>query len=260
MLNSEQKKKISNLVEVSLDRAESIWSVVDGDITLAESISTEAMVFDSALTVSSMIPSHPLVNENNPIIDEFIACVVDMRESSKHLLCSLSKKTAKVSELKRVYYETSALLPAIAQTIEFSNGKVTEYLGDGVLALFQVPATEGRADAIYSAHNAAKNCLSDTRQIINDALSMRYNLPPINIGAGMAFSKAIVSLVGLGEDKQAKVIGSCVYYAAKLSGGVNEIYADEKLKSIWPKSKGGTLVFKQKNIKGVSGYLLAKEN
>lgn len=259
MLNSQQKIIISKLVNDSLDRAESIWSVVDGDINLSESISTESMVYDSAEVVKSMIPNYPFVTEGKPVIDDFIACVVDMRESSKHLLCSLSLKTAKVSQLKRVYYETSALLPAIAKTIEFSGGTVTEYLGDGVLALFQLPSTEEKADVIYAAHDAAKNCISDTRNIINEALSLRYQLPPINIGVGMAFSKAIVSLVGLEGSKHAKVIGSCVYYAAKLSGGVNEIYSDEKLRCIWPKSHGGTLVFRPKNVKGVDGYLLAKE-
>jgi len=49
---------------------------------------------------------------------------------------AVSSKTSKVSQLQRIFYETSALLPAMAKLIFFENGSVTEYLGDGVLGLF----------------------------------------------------------------------------------------------------------------------------
>jgi hypothetical protein len=59
----------------------------------------------------------------------------------------------------------------------------------------------------------------------------------------MAFSKAIVTLVGTEGNYHAKALGECIYRASKLSKGNNEIYIDERLKLIWPSEEGGILNF-----------------
>ena len=59
----------------------------------------------------------------------------------------------------------------------------------------------------------------------------------------MAYSKAIVTIVGREPNIHPKAIGECVYRASKLSDGKNQIRIDDRLKFLWPKSKGGKLKF-----------------
>lgn len=203
----------------------------------------------------SNIPGHDWVSDDRPLVDTFIAAVVDMRDSSKHLLQAISQKDAKVSQLQRVFYETSALLPAMAQTLKYQQGQVTEYLGDGVLALFRVEPGEEK-NTIYKAHWASQDCIGEARTIVNKELARRYSLPPLDLGVGLSCSKAIVTLVGLDGDKHPKAIGECVYRAAKLSKGKNEVYVDAWLRQTWPRGNGGIWGFLEKHLRGEPGYLV----
>jgi class 3 adenylate cyclase len=253
MLDTEQKREIAALIENRLNEAEEIWNQV-GDKMLKK-----AMVMDEGLKARadsepSRIPGHRVVTDRQPKVDQFIALVADMRDSSKHLQQAIGKP-ATVSMLERVFYETSALLPALAQTIQFEEGSVTEYLGDGVLSLFQVDPNE-REQCIRAAYRAARNCVDDTRGILNAALGKRYNLPPIELGVGLAWSNAVVTLIGLDDDKHPKAFGECVYRATKLSNGRNEIHVDQFAYEFWPTSNGGKLRFTQKKFSDVDGYLV----
>lgn len=251
-----EKDIVRQIVKDELNKAEAIWEKRG---SIFES-SSEALNFSVHVakreTVPSSIPGHPLVDDTDNPVDTFIALVVDMRDSSKHLLCAISPKKANVSQLQRIYYETSALLPALEQTIIFEKGSVTEYLGDGILGFFRVDET-CEHEAIYAAHRAAKGCINSTRTIVNEELYARYNLPELNIGIGMAASKALVTLVGLKNQRHAKAFGECVFRATKLSSGVNQIHIDTKLEHMWPVSQnGGTLRFTSKSMNGVDGYLI----
>ncbi|QSV45295.1 hypothetical protein [Geobacter benzoatilyticus] len=252
MLSAEKKVILNELVCDCLDEAESIWEEV-GPKVLKKAM---AAMYESAEV--SQIPGHPIVESGKPKVDTFIAMAVDMRDSTNHLMCAISSKNAKISQLQRIFYETSALLPAMAKLIMFEDGSVTEYLGDGVLGLFRV--SEKNTDAIYSANKASRNCLYAVSDIINPILYERYCLPPLAIGIGLAISKAVVTLVGTDDYKQPKAFGECVFRATKLSGGNNEIITDEALKNAWPSSKTGTLKFLKRNIKNIDGYLLYKDS
>lgn len=256
MLTSSEKDELRLIINSSLDKAEKQWREGGHLLKANRELSIESMhesVMDSA--EPSKIPGHEMVRDDETVIDEFIAFVADMRDSSKHLMCAMSPKNADVSGLQRVYYETSALLPSLAYAVNKEDGSVTEYLGDGILALFRLDP-EDKSEAIYAAHRAAKNAIGDARNIINEILSERYRLPPINLGVGLAVSKALITLVGLAPDKHPKAFGECVFRATKLSGGKNEVVSDENLKAIWPSSKGGTLQFHRKNVKNIDGYII----
>ncbi|GAB6059284.1 hypothetical protein JCM31598_24010 [Desulfonatronum parangueonense] len=190
-----------------------------------------------------------------PKVDTFIALVADMRDSSNHLLQAISDKKAKVSQLQRVFYETSALLPALAKTVADHNGKVTEYLGDGILALFKVNEKD-RRNSITSSYYAAKKCMEVNQDVVNKVILERYKLPPLSIGIGLAMSKAVITLVGLKNFSQPKVLGECVYRASKLSSGQNKIYVDTFLHESWPTSKGGKLKFQRVKRSDVDGYMI----
>ncbi|QSX38275.1 hypothetical protein [Shewanella sedimentimangrovi] len=256
-MNNEKKSILRKLICDSLDDAENIWEKEGSKLVVAnESFRSESYDIQKSASVTSFIPGYPIVRTDTNEVASFIALVADMRNSSRHLLCDISTKKAKVSMLQRVYYETSALLPALAKTISFEGGAVTEYLGDGVLAFFKVDETDA-SQSIYAAHRAAKNCINTCRLIVSEILHERYELPELDIGVGLASSKALITLVGLDGAKQAKAFGECVFRATKLSGGTNVIYVDTKLEAMWPTSStGGGLRFKRKELNGVDGFLI----
>ncbi|PNQ55595.1 adenylate/guanylate cyclase domain-containing protein [Vibrio sagamiensis] len=256
MLTSSEKDDLRLIIYSSLDKAEKQWKEGGHLLKANRELGLETMhesVMDSA--EPSKIPGHSIVRDGETVIDEFVAFVADMRESSKHLMCAISPKNADVSGLQRVYYETSALLPSLAYVVSKEEGSVTEYLGDGVLALFRLDP-ENKAQSIYASHRAAKNAIGDARDVINEVLFERYRLPPIDVGVGLAVSKTLITLVGLAPDKQPKAFGECVFRATKLSGGKNEVISDENLKAIWPSSKGGTLKFRRKSVNKIDGYVI----
>ncbi len=209
------------------------------------------------------IPGHPYLGEDQYKSDDFIAMMIDMRDSTKHLRQSIGKP-AKVSQMERVFYEVSGLLPALAKIIEYEEGAVTEYLGDGLLALFQFSEdndNDKKKEIIYSASIAARDCISMVRGILNPILEGRYYLPPIQIGVGVAFSKAIITRFGLPPNTQVKVIGQCIYFASRLSKGRDEIIVHEWLENIWPSTKDGRIRFSLREFenKTIKGYLLEEK-
>lgn len=257
MLTPTQEALVKSTVNDALNRAEYHWKNGGHKLAANRAIVEDALSKSFEDHEPSKIPGHELVQDSETVIDEFIAFVADMRQSSNHLMCAISEKKADVSGLQRVYYETSALLPALGLAVKFEEGSVTEYLGDGLLALFKVDSSD-KSEAIYAAHRAAKNSINDIRSIVNETLHERYRLPGVDLGVGLSLSQTLVTLVGLPGEKHPKAFGECVFRATKLSGGINEIISDENLKAAWPSKKGGTLAFKAKQVKGENGYVLAR--
>lgn len=256
MLSQDQKIEVQEVVNKSLNEAEHHWK--NGGHKIVAMASFKDYLHESFESAEdSRIPGHETVRSDETVIDEFIALVADMRNSSRHLMCAVSEKKSAVSGLKRVYYETSALLPALALGISYEGGNVTEYLGDGVLALFKVNQNN-KNKTIYSSYNAAKHCVNDIRLIVNSVLKERYGLEKINIGVGLSISKCLVTLIGLPNDKHPKAFGECVFRATKLSGGVNTVICDNNLRYMWPSKEGGTIKFKNRTLNNVSGCEIFK--
>jgi class 3 adenylate cyclase len=252
-MKPEQMKNIRDVISESLDHAEATWKSIGSHFV-------KLTVMDSAMESieSSKIPGHLWVSDGIPNVDEFIAMVVDMRNSTDHL--NTVRNNEKIENgFQRVYYETSALLPAISKIVSFEGGVVTEYLGDGALILFQVDSSD-KQKTIRKASKAARYCIEEMRDEINNQLNSRYSLDAIDLGVGLSISKAMVTLVGEKENRQAKAIGQCVWDATKLSCGRNKINISESLYTSWPSSKGGKLEFKKHTMKrGLVGYQLDKK-
>lgn len=246
-LTTEQAYKVRKFISEGLDRAESNWDKV-GHLLKSESMSMEGYAMDS---VPSEIPGHPFVATADPQVDEFIALVVDMRNSTKRL--KTLENGPKVQGLQRIYYETSALLPGVASVCGLKNGSVTEYLGDGALILFGVDK-KSRASSVRGAYQAAVNCIKDMRKIMNEELYERYRLPSVDLGAGLAMSHALVTVVGIPGKYHPKAIGSCVWEASKLCDGTNVIHVSKGVRKAWPPTKGGRLSFKPLGYKHVDGF------
>lgn len=230
--------EIKNIVIKELEKAENIWKDVKDDI-----LEKGVKMFDSVTEsyTPSLIPGFPLLKNGEGKVGEFIAMVLDIRNSSSHLLQAISNKTG-VSQLERVFYETTAINTIGLITVNEHNGKITEFLGDGFLAIFNA---ENKSD-VHKPNNAAEKCLRLVKNIINPILKERYDLPELTVGIGLAYSKAIVTVIGLNDDLFPKAIGECIYRASKLSKGKNEILYDIAIKNFWPTSNGGLVSFSEK--------------
>lgn len=239
-MNEQEKNEVRQAAIDGLQRAIDNWKQVGHLLRKAmilDSISNEAYA-----STESNIPGHPFIEEGRPEVDEFVALVIDMRKSSDRLK-SREQFPGLQDGFHRVYYETSALLPALAKTALQKGGHVTEYLGDGVLILFKVNV-ENRVETVRKAYRAAANCIETCRDIVNNLLFEHFNLPPLHIGAGLSMSQALVTLVGIPGNMQPKAIGQCVWEASKLSDGYNKVHIAKTLREAWPPVKGGTLRFK----------------
>lgn len=257
-MNDNDIALIKKLVKDSLDQAEKHWRDGGYQLIAESSLSVESASLNAMDSAPSRIPGYEIVKDGETIVDEFIAIVIDMRGSTDHLLNA--DNNCSLDGIQRVFYETSALLPALEKTINVYNGGVTEYLGDGVLGFFKRDEDDPKK-AIYNAYDAAKSCLSITLDIVNKELKERYNLIPLVIGVGMALSKALISLSGINGLKHPKAYGECVFRATKLSGGQNTVLVDERLKAAWPKSSGGMLSFSRSSVAkgGVTGFKIIKK-
>lgn len=245
------ESKIVEKVNSALDSAEEIWKKVALELELRKSYE----IF-SQQTVPSQIPDYPFITEGKPEVANFIAFILDIRNSTKHLICAYSGGP---SQLQRVFYETTAINTAGAIVIKHYNGGLTEYLGDGFLALFKIN-NEKEPVEVYKAYNAAKSCIDEMLVIVNNIIEERYKLPKLEIGIGMAYSKAIVTLVGIDDNLHPKAIGECVYRASKLSSGSNQILIDDRLEHLWPSEKGGKLHFSSyKSITAFDAYSIAEQ-
>lgn len=254
-MNDAQRNEVLKAAQDGLNRAVDNWNKV-GHL-MKKAMVMDSVVMEACAGTESNIPGHPFIEDGKPEVDEFVALVVDMRKSSARLK-SVEYFPGIESGFQRVYYETSALLPALAQTALQKDGHVTEYLGDGVLILFRVdPAAPG--DTVKEAYRAAANCVTTSRQLVNELLYERFQLPPLHIGAGLARSQALVTLVGIPGNMQPKAMGQCVWEASKLSDGVNRVHVAEMLRKAWPSSKGGVLKFKrlpESRKHNVEGFLV----
>lgn len=247
MTNAEGQA-LRELVAASLNEAERVWNQA------RPLMEKSAVRMDSAWNMQTTIPGYETIIDGKPEVDTFICMAIDMRDSSGHLMQAISAKIAKVSQLERIFYETSALLPAAAEIIGNHGGRVTEYLGDGALGMFLARGEgEDRNEIVRTVHRAASSYLNCVNEIINPELDRRYRLPPLSVGIGLAFSRAVITAVGLQGNRLPKVVGECVYRATKLCKGDNEIVVDERLRNIWPSKKGGKLRFVPKAFKGSAG-------
>lgn len=236
-----EKVDLVNSINRALDDAEKIWNEV-GHHFINENLEKAISTLRASEKIPSKIPGFPFVQGDEPQVADFIALILDIRDSTKHLLEAISSKKAKASQLERVLYETTAINTAGSIIIEDYKGAITEYLGDGFLALYQIKKLD-QPDEVYDAYNTAKYYLSTALIEINKILDERYSLPNLEIGIGMAFSKAIVTVVGHRKNLHPKALGECIYRASKLSNGRNEVFIDDRLEVLWPTAKGGPLKF-----------------
>jgi class 3 adenylate cyclase len=196
-------------------------------------------------------PGVPFIVADRPVAKRYVVAVVDMRGSTRHL----SEHVGDIGGIERVYYETSALLPATGILFGFSGGRIAEYTGDGLIAFFEVPNALEASDLLI-AHARAEDALDLTQRIVNPKLERRYGLPALSIGVGLSIGMVMVTTIGTADDARITAFGQPVFDASKLSKGENKIALDRALEDAWPSSKGGKIAFTAVTIRGAFGYEL----
>lgn len=190
------------------------------DAPLAPSSGAHARAASCGHATKTLIPGYPVLDVDRPSVGEFVAFVADMRNSSARFSEAAAFPHVRCG-LQRIFYETSALIPAIAHTAARAGGQATELLGDGLLILFHIERGK-REQVIARACAAAARCIDSSIACVNDLLWQRHRLPPLKIGIGLAYGPAIVKVVDA-NGRHPKVIGQCIWDATKLSGGENAI-------------------------------------
>src|SRR5690606_38441040 len=88
-----------------LEKAENIWNDVKDDL-LEKSDRSYSITLENY--TPSNIPGFPLLKNGQGKVGQFIALVLDTRNSSDHLLVAINNKKG-VSQLQRVLYENTAI-------------------------------------------------------------------------------------------------------------------------------------------------------
>jgi class 3 adenylate cyclase len=148
-----------------------------------------------------------------------------------------------------IFYAYSAVT---ANIVDHYSGTSTEFLGDGVINLFD---TDGSLDEAFRNAIRASREILEARTLVLNPLFQQLGLPSINLGIGIDHGVTIVTRFGYKTDNDLKAFGSCVYNASKLSKGMNEIIVSEKSRQSWPSAEGGKLQFNQTVLnEGLIGY------
>jgi class 3 adenylate cyclase len=175
---------------------------------------------------------------------EFVAMMTDIRKST-----DIINRPNGTRDMFLIFYVYSAVT---ANIVDYYNGTSTEFLGDGVINLFDTD--KSLDEAFINSIRAAREILEARTQILNP-LFLQLRLPTIDLGIGIDHGVTIVTRFGYKTDNDLKAFGSCVYNVSKLSKGINEIIISEKSKGTWPQSPDGKLQFSQTFLKeGLVGY------
>ena len=167
--------------------------------------------------------------ENRP----FVAMMTDIRKSS-----DIINGANGLVNMFLIFYIYAGI---ISKIVDSHKGTSTEFLGDGVLNLFDTKEG-GLADALRSSMLASWEIL-EARNLILNPLFSTIGLPMINLGIGIDHGITIVTRFGYRNDTDLKAFGNCVYNVSKLSKGFNEIIVSENSKLNWPSNPGGALRF-----------------
>lgn len=250
-LSVAQLKELKDLARESSERAQHTLEQFGPLLKKAGFISLREARMDSR------IPGFPRISHHAPQLGEFVALVIDMRDSTKHLRQAI---TGTYSLVERVYLETSILLPVCARVIEMKSGSTTEFTGDGLIALFNIDNAEDSDTTLRASYKAAKSAIDAVTLIVNPQI-VGLALPALQIGIGLALSRAIVSSVGDPQGiLQDNAFGECVFFASKLAKwGRNEIYGDVAYQARYPKKDHGPLKFRRYTHGEITGFLLGLE-
>ncbi len=103
----------------------------------------------------------------------------------------------------------NTLFEPMIDIINQQNGVINKFLGDGFMAIFGAPISDGKDS--QNAVNAAQEIIETVKQKIAKA-----EIPPIRIGIGLHTGKVVTGNVGSAQRKEYTVIGDVVNLASRI--------------------------------------------
>ena len=164
---------------------------------------------------------------------EFIVMMTDIRKSTD----IINSKNGNIT-MFLIFYIYAGI---VAKIVDSYNGTSTEFLGDGVLNLFDTK--DITRDSSLSNSMIASLEILEARETILNPFFVNAGLPAINLGIGIDHGVTIVTKFGYRNDTDLKAFGRCAYNASKLCKGVNQIFVSENSKNVWPTGPEGKLQF-----------------
>ncbi len=120
-------------------------------------------------------------------------------------------------------YFTSA-----AEIIRRNHGIVDKFIGDGVMAFWASPFSEGESHAHHAclATLEMRFAFAEIAKDISNITGLRRNLPKFHVRMALATGDTLIGTVGSDTTKSFTVIGDTVNIASRLEG-VNKIYGTD---------------------------------
>ncbi len=164
---------------------------------------------------------------------EFVVMMTDIRDST-----AIINGPNGVVNMFLMFYVYAGI---VAKIVDTYNGTSTEFLGDGILNLFDTKEN-GTPTSLSNSMLASWDIMEAKDEILNPFF-IQNGLPAINLGIGIDHGITIVTQFGYRGDTDLKAFGKCAYNASKLCKKVNQIVVSAGSQAVWPSSDGGKLVF-----------------
>ncbi len=164
---------------------------------------------------------------------EFVVMMTDIRDST-----SIINSQNGLVKMFLIFYVYAGV---VAKIVDKFGGTSTEFLGDGVLNLFDTKET-GLKGALLNSMTSSLTIIEAKDTILNP-LFIENDLPTINLGIGIDHGVTIVTRFGYRNDNDLKAFGKCAYNASKLCKGNNQILVSGESQLVWPTDINGTLGF-----------------
>jgi class 3 adenylate cyclase len=182
---------------------------------------------------------------------EFVVMMTDIRGSTN----IINEKNGLVN-MFLIFYIYAGL---VANIVDKYKGTSTEFLGDGVLNLFDTEEL-GRDDALCNSMQASMDIMDVKDSLLNPFLESN-GIPKISLGIGIDHGLTIVTKFGYRNDTDLKAFGRCAYHASKLCKEVNKIVVSQNSRDVWPSGPNGRLTFDRLLvIEGKSAYSVSRIN
>ena len=120
-------------------------------------------------------------------------------------------------------YFTSA-----TEVIRRNHGIVDKFIGDGVMAFWASPFSEGESHAHHAciATLEMRSAFAEIAKDISNITGLRRNLPKFHVRMALATGDTLIGTVGSDTTKSFTVIGDTVNIASRLEG-VNKVYGTD---------------------------------
>lgn len=200
--------------------------------------------------VSDRIPGYKAnrLKFGDYIKDNFSVLFIDMRHSTKR---------AKTIGPEKTFTSMHAFIPAMLEVINHHKGYVIDIMGDGIMVFFGGKESEmTKAEAAQVAGLCGRDMLMVLKKVVNKILNEDkiYN---ITCGVGVDYGDVIVTKIGIDSVYDVKAFGDCINTASKYADSISDgVIVSEKVKELWPSSKGGKIKF---SLHKSNGYLLYKQ-